>query len=137
VENDAPEQSVEDNKKPAAVNRAKIPGRTLPVKAKKLDSVEVNSEFVKRNQVNEISNPYVKILRLDDLLDTLTKEKREITRSNIEIVMLRYNTMFVNLYKIYKENIANINHYSFTLKLRVFWQFLRDCRILTPGLSLA
>jgi hypothetical protein len=74
---------------------------------------------------------------VDDLLATIPLEKREMTRSNIEIVMLRYNTMFVNLYKIYKERISNITHYSFTMKLRTFWQFLRDCRILTPELTLA
>lgn len=51
--------------------------------------------------------------------------------------MLRYNTMFVNLYKLYKQRPENMTYYSFTLTSRMFWQFLRDCRILTHELSLA
>lgn len=76
---------------------------------------------MQRNQVNEISNPYVKILRIDDLLATLPVHRRDLTRSNIEIVMLRYNTMFVNLYKMYKQRPENMTHYSFTMTSKVFW----------------
>lgn len=144
VENDSVEptetQKSKKSRKAPKITRNKVPGRKGPIRAKKLEQgkkAENTEEFIKRNQVNEISNPYVKILRVDDLLETLPFFKRESTRSNIEIVMLRYNTMFVNLYKIYKERVSNVTHYSFTLKLRIFWQFLRDCRILTPELSLA
>lgn len=150
VDNDTQESSEGAKNKKVMRGRSPITkgnkfksGRRSPSKGKRLKmksqkkSLNENEEFIKRNQVNEISNPYIKILRLDDLLDTVPPEKRELTRSNIEIVMLRYNTMFVNLYKIYKERSSNITHYSFTLKLRNFWQFLRDARILTPELSLA
>jgi len=52
-------------------------------------------------------------------------------------VVLRYNTLLRNLFAKYKENQLNWTRYTFTIKMRVFWQLLRDARILSHTLSLA
>lgn len=123
--------------------RSAIPSRGRNKKKKPKKDVEkekskrAHTAFKKRNQVNEISNPYVKILRVDDLLASFQGRRKEKILSNLEIVMLRYNRMFVELYKRYRKREENITHYSFTMKQKVFWKFLRKSKLLTPTLTLA
>lgn len=92
-------------------------------------------EFVKRNLENQVLNPYLQILRVDDLLETVTN--REEVRSSLEIALLHNNSMLMDIFKEYKAMRSNINELSCTMTLRSLWKFLRDSRILSPSLSLA
>ncbi len=92
-------------------------------------------EFVKRNLENQVLNPYLQILRVDDLLETVANSEE--VRSNLEIALLHNNSMLMDIFKDYKAMRSNINELSCTMTLRSLWKFLRDSRILSPSLSLA
>ena len=111
--------------------------RQLKREQEEAEKKRIEEEFKKRNQENEILNPYIKILRVDDLLAPFKKKERERILSSLEIVVLRYNTLLRNLFAKYKEYQLNTTRYTFTIKMRVFWQLLRDARILSHTLSLA
>lgn len=105
---------------------------------KEQERLEKLKDFMKRNEVNQITNPYVKLLRLDDLLELVEDEKeRESILSTIEIVMMRYNPLLQSVFQLCKFDPENHSERSFSLKLKIFWRFLRKSKILTPGLTLS
>lgn len=101
------------------------------------ESVTLNKEveFAKKNLENQVLNPYLQILRVDDLLETV-KDKEEVL-SGLEIGLLHHNSMFMDVFKEYKALPSNINELSYTMNLRAMWSFLRNARILSPSMSLA
>ena len=121
-----------------AASTAKSPPRERGRSKKKEEVAPApnkEQEFVKRNLENQVLNPYLQILRVDDLLETVTN--REEVRSNLEIALLHNNSMLMDIFKEYKAMRSNINELSCTMTLRSLWKFLRDSRILSPALSLA
>lgn len=93
------------------------------------------SEYEKRNKKLNVQNPYQELLTVQDLLEDI--DTPQLMLSNLEIVMLRYNSILNKLYKLYKARNENITSISFTLTLKTFWQFLREARVLSPAVSLA
>lgn len=53
----------------------------------------------------------------------------------MEIIGLRYNEVFCKIYRSYKSMYED--EISFALKMKTFWIFLREARLLSPSLSLA
>jgi hypothetical protein len=92
-------------------------------------------EFAKRNLENQVLNPYLQLLRVDDLLETV-QDKDEVL-SNLEISLLHHNSTLMDIFKEYKAFRSNINELSCTMTLKSMWQFLRNSRIQSPVLSLA
>lgn len=92
-------------------------------------------EFAKRNLENQVLNPYLQLLRVDDLLETV-KNKEECL-STLEISLLHHNSTLMDIFKEYKSFRSNINDLSCTMTLKSMWQFLRKARIQSPVLSLA
>lgn len=92
-------------------------------------------ELTKKNLENQVLNPYLELLRVDDLLNTV-KDKEEVL-SNLQISLLSHNSTLVDIFKEYKAMRDNLNEYSCTMTLQSLWQFLRNARIQSPILSLA
>jgi hypothetical protein len=101
------------------------------------ETIAVNKEveFAKKNLENQVLNPYLQILRVDDLLETV-RDKEEVL-SGLEIGLLHHNSMFMDVFKEYKALPSNVNELAYTMNLRAMWTFLRNSRILSPSLSLA
>lgn len=121
-----------------AASTAKSPPRERGRSKKKEEGPpqpDKEQEFLKRNLENQVLNPYLQILRVDDLLATVAS--REEVRSSLEIALLHNNSLLMDIFKEYKAVRANINELSCTMTLRSLWKFLRDSRILSPALSLA
>lgn len=91
-------------------------------------------EFAKRNLENQVLNPYLQLLRVDDLLDKV-RDKEEVL-SNLEIALLHHNSTLMDIFKEYKALRTNVNDLSCTMTLKAMWQFLRNARIQSPVLSL-
>lgn len=95
-------------------------------------------ELIKSSQVNEITNPYVRLLRLDDLLERIqNKKEREKVLSMVEIVMMRYNTLLRSVFQACKFEPENQTERSFAVKMKIFWRFLRKAKVLTPNLTIS
>ena len=92
-------------------------------------------EFVKRNLENQVLNPYLELLRVDDLLETV-RDKDEVL-SNLQISLLSHNSTLMDIFKEYKALRDNVNDLSYTMTLKSLWQFLRNARVQSPILSLA
>lgn len=110
----------------------------LKASLSKSRETEKQAKFRKRNEVNQITNPYVKLLNIDDLLENIKgKVEKEKTKSSIEVVMMRYNALLMQLFQKFKHDPQNTTERSFSLKMRIFWKFLRGARVLTPSLTLS
>ena len=120
-----------------AVSSTKSPPRERSRKKKVevVPPINKEEEFEKRNLENQVLNPYLQILRVDDLLETV-RNKEEVL-SQLEISLLHSNSLLMDIFKEYKALKSNVNELSCTMTLRSMWKFLRDCRILSPSLSLA
>lgn len=91
-------------------------------------------DFARRHLENEVLNPYLQLLRVDDLLATV--ENPGETLSSLEIVLLRYNSVMTDIFKEYKGRQSNLTEVSCALTMRELWQLIKDARMLSPGLSL-
>lgn len=123
--------------KPASPAKAAPPRRTREKKVEETPNVAMNKEmeFNKRNLENQVLNPYLQLLRVDDLLEKV--QNRSEVLGNLEISLLHHNSMLTDVFKEYKALRTNITEISCTMTLRSFWTFLRTARILSPSLSLA
>lgn len=99
------------------------------------ENTKKEDDFIKRNLENQVLNPYLKLLRVDDLLETV-KDREEVL-NQLEISLLHHNSMFSDIFKEYKSLRTNITQFSCTMTLKTMWKFLKDARILSPLLSLA
>lgn len=121
----------------AASRKKPIKPNALQLKKQQEDEERKRAaeEFNQRNLQNDILNPYVMLLRVDDILSAYPEPKKIL--SNLEIVILRYNTLLRHLFSEYKSKKENITRYTSTIKMRIYWQMLRKARVLGPLLSLA
>lgn len=92
-------------------------------------------EFAKRNLENQVLNPYLQLLRVDDLLETV-QDKEEVL-SHLQISLLHHNSTLMDVFKEYKGFRSNINELSCTMTMQAMWKFLRNARIQSPILSIA
>ena len=92
-------------------------------------------EFKQRNEFLNPANPYTRLLQFDDLFAGYTEQKQKEITEYMQIIGLRYNEVLNKIYRTYKAQYED--ELSFTLKMKVFWIFLREVRLLTPKISLA
>eukprot|EP00742_Colponemidia_sp_Colp-10_P002729 GILJ01002919.1.p1 GENE.GILJ01002919.1~~GILJ01002919.1.p1 ORF type:complete len:820 (+),score=104.32 GILJ01002919.1:264-2462(+) len=72
-------------------------------------------------------------LDITDLLE-LEKDPSQCVK-DMQNVLLRYNSDIRVWYKYYSN--ASSNESAFSMKMKDLWRFVRDCRVLTPNVSLA
>lgn len=99
------------------------------------EALTKEQEFQKRNLENQVLNPYLQLLRVDDLLQTV-RDKDEVL-SQLQISLLHHNSTLMDVFKEYKAMRSNVNDLACTMTLESMWQFIRNSRIQSPVLSLA
>ena len=90
----------------------------------------------KRAKLEVEANPYKGLLEINDII-MLEHKPTEILKE-IQNIMLRRHSQLKRWYKFYSQKVERVKtEESFSMTMRQFWRFLRDCQVTSYKVPLA